>query len=180
MPASRGRSSGTTRPMTVKNMGFLIDRMGDDCAPLQFVRELTQNAIEGILALPDKTGEVRWDVDWTHHTLTGIHKLAIIDTGIGMTGEEMCEYINKLSSSIHLQSRDKNYGIGAKIAALPRNHAGLLYLSWKDGVGYHVHLWRDPETGEYGLRQFERPDGTFDHWTTVDDDVKPEPIRDHG
>jgi hypothetical protein len=40
----------------------MLDRLGRDCAPLQFIRELTQNAIEAILALPAPTGEIVWDV----------------------------------------------------------------------------------------------------------------------
>jgi len=97
-----------------------------------------------------------------------------------MTGEEMMTYINALSSSMTEQSETGNFGVGAKIAAAPRNHAGLIYLSWKDGVGYMIHLWRDPETGTYGLRQFERPDGSFAHWANVQDDIKPDPIKEHG
>jgi hypothetical protein len=31
-------------------------------------------------------------VDWNRHTLTDIYKLSVIDTGIGMTGEEMVTY----------------------------------------------------------------------------------------
>ena len=37
-----------TLPMTVANTGFMLDRLGQDCSPLQFLRELTQNAIEAI------------------------------------------------------------------------------------------------------------------------------------
>ena len=33
-------------PMEVADMTFLVNRLGEDCAPLQYVRELTQNAIE--------------------------------------------------------------------------------------------------------------------------------------
>ncbi len=40
--------SNETLALTVSNTGFLLDRLGQDCAPLQFVRELTQNAIEAI------------------------------------------------------------------------------------------------------------------------------------
>jgi hypothetical protein len=43
-----------------------------------------------------------------------------------------------------------------------------------------IHLWRDPETGQYGLRQFQRPDGSFGHFGEIDDALKPEMIRDHG
>ena len=37
-----------TSEMQVANIGFLIDRMGKDAHPLQFLRELTQNSIEAI------------------------------------------------------------------------------------------------------------------------------------
>jgi hypothetical protein len=169
-----------TLPMTVANTGFMLDRMGQDCAPLQFLRELTQNSVEALLATPDGSGEITWDVEWNQYALTGIYKLSVTDTGVGMTGEEMVEYINRLSSSVHEQSHGGNFGVGAKIAAATRNHEGLIYLSWKDGVGSVVHLWRDPVTGEYGLRQFERPDGTFEHWGRLEDAVKPEIIADRG
>ena len=74
--------------MSVHNIGFLLDRLGEDCHPLQFLRELTQNSIEAIQQLPGKQGEIVWDVDWNRYDLTGIYKLACIDTGIGMMGEE--------------------------------------------------------------------------------------------
>jgi hypothetical protein len=169
-----------TLPMTVKNMTFMIERLHRDCSPLQFVRELTQNSIEAIQGLPDGKGAILWDVDWNRYDLTKVHKLAIIDTGIGMTGKDMVDYINSLSASIHQQTVEGNFGVGAKIAAVPRNHAGLIYLSWKNGVGYMIHVWRDPDTGVYGLRRFERPDGSSDYWTNVDDAIKPEQIGDNG
>lgn len=169
-----------TLEMEVSNTGFMLDRLGQDCSPLQFLRELTQNSIEAIQQLPDQQGEIVWDVDWNRFDLTGIYKLACIDNGIGMTGEEMLEYINKLSSSMYTQAFDANFGVGAKIAAATRNHAGMIYLSWKDGVGYMTHLWRDPLSGKYGLQQLQRPDGSFGHWARVDDSIKPEMIKNHG
>lgn len=169
-----------TLEMEVANTGFMLDRMGEDCGPLQFLRELTQNSIQAIGQVRGGEGEIVWDVDWNRYELTGIYKLACIDTGVGMTGDEMLEYINKLSSSMHVQAFDANFGVGAKIAAATRNHAGLLYLSWKEGIGYMTHLWRDPLTGKYGLQQLARPDGTFGHWARVDDAIKPDIIDDHG
>lgn len=169
-----------TRPMQVGNTSFMLDRLGEDCAPLQFLRELTQNAIEGIQRHPDKAGDVVWDVDWNYHTLTETFKLCVIDNGVGMTGEEMMQYINALSSSVNVLSSTGNYGVGAKIAAAPKNKAGLLYLSWKDGIGYMIHLWRDPNSGSYGLRQLELPDGSFGFWAFVQDDLKPDLIDKHG
>lgn len=175
--------SERTLPMTVAATGFLVDRLGQDCAPLQFLRELTQNSIEAIQATPEKAGDILWDVDWDTYTLTGQRKLCITDTGCGMAGEEMVRYINQLSSSVHEQSMEGNFGVGAKIAAATRNHAGLVYLSWKEGSGATIQLWRDPETQDYGLRQMRRPNGTYGHWGLVEDTVKPKDelvIERHG
>jgi Histidine kinase-, DNA gyrase B-, and HSP90-like ATPase len=169
-----------TLPLTVQNTGFLLDRLGQDCHPLQFLRELTQNAIEAISRTPSQRGEIIWDVDWTLYDLESRVKLSVVDTGDGMTGEEMVKYINQLSSSVHDQTLGGNYGVGAKIAAATRNHAGLIYLSWKDSQGSMIHLWRDPDSGQYGLRQIERPDGSFGHYASVEETVKPEEIREHG
>lgn len=171
-----------TLALQVHDVGFLLDRLGEDCHPLQFLRELTQNAIEAILKTPEKSGQIVWDVDWLSLDL-GDHsalKLSITDTGCGMTGEEMRQYINQLSSSGSIQSSDGNYGVGAKVAAATRNHAGLIYLSWKEGCGSMIHLWRNPETKQYGLRQIERPDGTFGHSAELDDAVKPDIVGEHG
>ncbi|WP_404712743.1 hypothetical protein [Sphingomonas sp. MMS24-J13] len=164
--------------MSVAKMGFLVDRLNRDCAPLQFVRELTKNAMQGIERVPGQVGEIRWDVDWRRHSQTGpgsAMKLSIVDTGSGMTGPEMVEFINKLSSSIHQQSDTGNFGVGSKIAAAPLNPEGMVYLSWKDGAGAMIHLFKDA-TGEYGLRRFEN--GLY--WQPIDDAMKPEPIKDHG
>ncbi|HEX8149956.1 MAG TPA: ATP-binding protein [Pyrinomonadaceae bacterium] len=168
-----------TRPLTVANTGFLLDRMGEDCHPLQFLRELTQNSIESILRTDEKKGEIVWDVDWKLLSDTGYYKLSITDNGDGMTGDEMVKYINQLSSSVSEQSFIGNYGVGAKISAATRNHAGLVYLSWKSGKGAMIHLWRDPDTAQYGLKQFEIG-GVFMHCGEVEDEVKPDIIRDHG
>ena len=169
-----------TLEMGVANTGFIIDRLGRDCAPLQYLRELTQNSIEAILDTPDKRGEIVWDVDWNQYDLTGAFKLSIIDTGVGMTGPEMIEYINHLSSSKREQAHDKNFGVGAKVAAATRNHAGLVYLSWKDARGYMTHLWRDAESEQFGLARAEREDGTFHDYLPISEDVKPRAIGEHG
>jgi Histidine kinase-, DNA gyrase B-, and HSP90-like ATPase len=179
MPTSRAFESKTL-PLEVANTGFMLDRLGKDCAPLQFLRELTQNAIEAVLRKPEPVGEIIWDVDWLTYELDdGLYKLSVVDNGDGMTGEELVHYINHLSASGQAQSHYTNFGVGAKIAAATRNHAGLIYLSWKDGKGSMVHLWRDPGTGDYGLQLLERPEG-YGHWVQIEDAVKPDIIRKNG
>lgn len=58
--------SNETLPLTVDNTGFLLDRLGTDCHPLQFLRELTQNSIEAILHTSEKRARLSG-------TLTGRH-----------------------------------------------------------------------------------------------------------
>ncbi len=178
--SKHAHSHERTLPLTVDNTGFLLDRMGEDCHPLQFLRELTQNSIESIQRTDEKKGEIIWDADWQHFAESGNYKLSITDNGDGMTREQMVKHINQLSSSISEQSFSGNYGVGAKISAATKNHAGLIYLSWRDGEGAMIHLWRDPESNQYGLRQFEMTDGSFEHCAEVIDEAKPETINQHG
>jgi len=178
--------SSTTSPegdkilaMKVANIGFLLDRLGQDCHPLQFLRELTQNSIEAIQR-KGKPGKIIWDVDWnTYEVQDGLQKLCLIDTGDGMSGDEMIKFINQLSSSIREQSFSGNYGVGAKVSAATQNHIGVIYLSWKNGRGSMIQLYRD-KAGQYGLKQFEREDGTYTYNLPIDDDIRPEPIRKNG
>ena len=88
-----------------------------------------------------------------------------------MTGAEMVEYINKLSSSIQRQSKTGNFGVGAKISAAPANPHGMIYLSWTNGKGAMIHLFRDSANEKYGLRRL--PNDEF--WAPIPDDLKPEP-----
>jgi hypothetical protein len=165
--------------MTVQNTGFLLDRLGQDCHPLQYLRELTQNAIEAI-SRTNAPGEIVWDLDWITLDLEGTQKLCILDTGEGMTGEDLGRFINQLSSSVSAQSMSGNYGVGAKISAATRNPSGVLYLSWKDNEGSMIHLYRDIETGQYGLKQWKHNDGSYAHFLPLEDDIKPENIHQHG
>lgn len=171
---------GNALLMRVRNVGFLLDRLGQDCSPLQFLRELTQNGLEAIQRC-DEPGQITWDVDWIQYDLDdSFMKLCIVDTGDGMTGEEMQQFINQLSSSGSDQSITGTYGVGAKIAAATKNPAGVIYQSWKNGEGTMIELLKDPNTGQYGLKQWELADGTYSHYVPLDDDVKPDEINSHG
>lgn len=171
---------GKPLPMTVDKVGFLLDRLGQDCSPLQYLRELTQNAIEAVLR-SGVPGSITWDVDWTSFDLAGgPMKLCIVDTGDGMTGDQMIRFINQLSSSGSEQSFTGNYGVGAKIAAATKNPAGVVYQSWKGGEGYMVQLEKNASTGEYGLHQWELKDRTYSYFVPLDDAVKPPEVSSHG
>src|ERR1051325_9294914 len=145
-----------TRPMTVANIAFLLDRLAADTPPNQQIRELTENALEAIQRRTQSgdtnEGLVKWDIDWEHLRRTGQYKLCIIDNGDGMTAEQMAKYLNSLAvqGANQTQSISENFGVGAKITALFRNRFGLVYQSWRDGKGAMVRLHRDDRMGEYG------------------------------
>lgn len=156
----------STQAMKVDNTAFLIERLAADCAPNQYVRELTSNAIQAIVARRDGgwggAGQVVWDVSWNLVDSHGLYKLRLSDNGTGMTGDDIKRYINHLSSSGRVQHLAENFGLGAKITASVQSPLGLVYESWKDGSGIVATLWRDPKTG-YGLRQYDLGHGRFDH-----------------
>jgi hypothetical protein len=180
-------------PLELRHAAFLLERLAADCAPLQEYRELTKNALEAIeraqqhehevgIDPPPNGHQVVWDVEWRAYKSqldagqSPIYKLSIWDTGDGMTGEEMVEYINHLASSVGVQALDRNYGVGAKITAGVSNPAGLIYTSYKDGEVHQIHFWRDDETNEYGIKPYLGRDGNYRHWRKLKPEVLPEDI----
>jgi hypothetical protein len=153
-----------TIPLKVDNANFLLERLAADCAPNQYIRELTQNSIESILKTVEREGRVVWDVDWDYLEATGKYKAAISDTGCGMSLPDLRRYTNHLSSSGNVQALDRNYGLGAKVAAGSRNHLGMMYTSLVEGAttAYQVTFHRDRQ-GNYGLQQYVYEDGTHDY-----------------
>jgi hypothetical protein len=179
--------TGITMPIELRHAAFLLERMAADCAPLQAYRELTKNSLEAILRAleaegkPPKGGhQIVWDVEWralqsrVEAGQKAVYKLSIWDTGDGMTGDEMVEYINHLASSVEVQALDRNFGVGAKITAGVANPSGLVYTSYKHGEVHQIQFWRDPETREYGIKSFFRAkDNTFHHWRRLKPSVLP-------
>jgi hypothetical protein len=143
-PSKEHRVAGT--PITVHNSSFALSRLAADCDPLQFLRELTQNALEAL----DGPGEVVWGVDrWTLEAQVA-PKLCVYDTGCGMTGKDLAAKVGQLFSSGHTQGLTANFGVGAKIAVLPSNPHGVVYQSWRDGEGAKLCMYRDGD--EWSIR----------------------------
>ncbi len=162
----------------------MLERLGSECTDLQSLRELTVNGLDAIGALGDRAGgRVVWDMDWLRFDASGgrLRKLSVIDTGTGMTHEQLGRYINQLASSGREQSAAANFGVGAKIAAGSRNPHGLEYRSWHRGQGALVCFKRHPD-GRWGLEPQRWPDGRSDFWRPLGEQEKPWLLRgqDHG
>lgn len=165
------------RKMNINDNYVFLNRLHQDCSPNQHIRELTINAIQSVMRTTTQSGEVVWDIDWQFYEEGEPKKLCIYDTGDGINPENMESFLNQLSSGI--QSRevdgDTNYGVGGKIAALPKNKAGLMYQSWTDGsIGHSITLGLD-DSNSYGLIPIN---GNFS--LKIGIDQAPDPIKSAG
>ena len=170
--------------LAVANPTFLLERLGSECTDLQGLRELTVNGLDAIAALgADVSGRVVWDLDWERFDASDgrVRKLSLIDTGTGMTAEQLRYYINQLAASGREQSPTGNFGVGAKVAAGSRNPHGLEYRSWHQGHGSLVRFKRHPD-GRWGLEPQRWADGRADFWRPLREAEKPWLLRgeDHG
>jgi hypothetical protein len=140
-------SDGGTK-ILVANTSFAIDRLATDCAPLQWLRELSHNGLQALGKMG--SGVVVWAKDeWTSYSREyEASKLAVYDTGVGMTAAELLELVGKSFSSGQVQSVYDNFGIGAKITALPENPLGLVYTTLKNGEASRLVL-RCNSSGEW-------------------------------
>ena len=143
-----------TVKMTIADNRSFLDRLHKDCSPLQEIRELTVNSIQSVLRTSESSGTIIWDVDRSCQSDT--KKLCLIDDGDGMTGDQMEQFLNQLSAGAQNRScdGDTNYGIGAKIAALPLNRKGMIYKSWTQqngNVGESLCLGLDTTDNSYGI-----------------------------
>lgn len=161
----------------------LIQNLAKDCSNTQWLREFTKNSFEAIESYrkevdSDFKGEVIVDYD-PLLAENGLFKIQIIDNGIGMSEEELKNFPRQLSSTSSIKKKlgNNNYGVGAKISSLTRNHAGIVYQSWKDGIGkmicIHFH------DGGYTYKNLG-VEGEVEYISNVDDAVKHKIIKDHG
>ena len=167
--------------LAVANPTFLLERLGSECTDLQGLRELTVNGLDAIAALgADSCGRVVWDLDWERFDSSGgrVRKLSVIDTGTGMTAEQLRYYINQLAASGREQSSSGNFGVGAKVAAGSRNPAGLEYRSWHEGRGSLVCFKRHHD-GRWGLEPQHWDNGHTDFWRPLAEADKPWLLRGH-
>ncbi|MGI8571658.1 MAG: hypothetical protein ACR2L9_03380 [Solirubrobacteraceae bacterium] len=101
-PAPARASGGDAwRELEVANPTFLLEKLVPT-TDLQGLRELTVNGFEAIAALGGgEEGRVVWDLDWERFERSAgrERKLSVIDTGTGMSAEQMRYDINQLAAS---------------------------------------------------------------------------------
>ena len=120
-----------------------IEREARGMNPMQMFREFVQNGIEA--------GATRLVIDG--YMIDNRTVARITDDGTGMTGPQL---INRMSH-LHCGTTAANYGVGARIASLPANNAGVEFACrTADGTETAVTLHK--ERGQYGVKVWESTD----------------------
>lgn len=162
-----------------QGLSALIRNLGRDCPPTQYLREFLKNAIEACQRTTESNSQITIDLNPEVLETQNLYKIAFTDNGDGMTGEQMLTLLNSLSASGAVANEHQNYGVGAKISAMTRNHAGILYESWKGGAGHAILIRYEPENDLFGIQGVEE-DGKTNYLLKLDESYKPNFIKAHG
>lgn len=150
-----------------------VDRVYRESGAHQWVRETYINVLQAAGTRSE------FGIEWQAVENYGVYRRTIGDDGCGMVPDELRGFFNtwggggKPIGGLH-----ENFGIGAKSSLLPWNQYGIVVVSWVDDDPAMIWLMADPDTGEYGLKQFyvEDEDGN----TLVDDVITPFNDIKHG
>jgi hypothetical protein len=132
-----------------EGLASMLERESQTMHPLQFYREAVQNEIEA--------GAIKIIIDG-FKSPNGLLLARVSGNGKGMTGDKL---VSHLSTVMKTDKGKGNYGLGARIAALPRNPAGVTFASKtasgtgmisiiKQGRVYGLRSWPVQTTDEDG------------------------------
>lgn len=140
-------------PLKVEDQDFMVAATIDRCPKIMMARELVKNALEAAVQAPpgDRRVEVR------AVRIDGHVKLAVWNTGPGMDADELLFMTNIAASVGKQKGLNENFGMGAKVAALPSNQRGMRYRSCKAGRVHQVTIAK--VDGVYGRRRYDVGDG---------------------
>lgn len=142
--------------LRVSDEAFLVASLIDRCPKTMMIRELFQNALEAVI----RDRSVQMTVEFRKKLVGGVPKLAIWNSGPGMSSDEL-HHICDLAASVGKEKGlDQNFGMGAKVASLPSNRYGLRYRSCKSGLVSEVVLCE--RNGIYGRLRRELDDGSVE------------------
>jgi hypothetical protein len=160
------KSSAEIAPLRVADEPFLVASTIERCPKTMMIRELFMNAVEAAVQSTPASIEIR------ALNVGSIQKLSILNTGPGMSSEELHRVCDIASSIGKDKSLDDNFGMGAKVASLPSNRLGLRYRSNKGGTVSEVILGE--RNGIYGRLRRLNTDGEYEEVFDVTEAVKGE------
>src|SRR5262245_28399654 len=106
-------SAKDVTPIQINDRAFLIASTIERCPKIMMLRELFMNALEAAsLAI-----EANRKIEISAKEFNKVPKLSILNTGPGMSGQELHEICDLASSIGKEKSLDGNFGMGAKVAS---------------------------------------------------------------
>lgn len=157
-------------PITIRDIDFTVSRQIEQCPKTMMLRELAMNAIEAAAKAPAgrRTVEIKGK---TVGECGETRKLAIWNTGPGMSSTELdhiCDLAASLGKDMALEG---NFGMGAKVASLPSNTLGMRYRSCRDSMVSQVILGK--REGIYG-KVWMPVENSFEEIVDVTEQVRDE------
>lgn len=141
--------------LQVADEEFLVASLIERCPKAMMLRELMMNALEAAR----QALEGRRLVEFSILSTGEADKLAIWNTGPGMSDVELLQICDIASSIGKEKSLTGNFGMGAKVASLPSNQRGMRYRSCKNGKVHEVILCK--RDGVYGRLHRYGPTGDY-------------------
>lgn len=142
--------------MKVKITGAsnFINRMFEAAGKFQWAREFLQNSMEA------EAKRVEFGIEWEAVKKHNVYRRVISDNGKGMSRTELLRFFSTLGEGGKpIGSVHENFGVGAKIAALPWNPNGVVVISYQNGIGSLIQIVLDDATGDYELVEFSAGGG---------------------
>jgi hypothetical protein len=143
------------KKLSIVGASVFVNRMFEACGNYQWAREFLKNSLEA------NATKVDFGIEWQAVEKLGVYRRTVVDNGIGMKRDELLRFFSTLGEGAkRIGGIHDNFGVGAKIAALPWNPEGVVVISYKDGQGSMIYIEHDPETFEYQLAEFQSEDST--------------------
>ena len=171
--------------VSITGASNFVNRMFEACGNYQWAREFLKNSREA------GAKKVEFGIEWQAVEKLGIYRRTIADDGCGMSRKELLDFFSTLGlGGKTIGGVHDNFGVGAKVAALPWNPEGLVVISYKDSQASMIHIVLEPESNEYELVEYVTEAGntcvidpsTVD-WPSTDvkwHDIAPNWCRQHG
>ena len=167
-------------PLEVAHTSFLLERLGQDCEPLQYLRELTQNSLEAI-ARSKQPGDILWQATarqlrirqvrpealdhrhWRRHDRRRAGKPYQQALVVRLPADP-CRQLRRRCQDFHGSEQPSRRAIS------------LLETRPADTKSCSAAM----QTGRYGLRQYALGDDQYSYSPAVPEDSKPAMIETHG
>jgi hypothetical protein len=136
--------------LRITGASSFVNRMFEACGTYQWAREFLKNAVEA------KATKIEFGIEWQTVEKDGIYRRTIADDGVGMDADELLRFFSTLGEGAKkIGGIHENFGVGAKIAALPWNPEGVVVISYHGGKGSMIWIVLDTDSGDYELVEFQ-------------------------